>query len=59
MSYKTDTGDGGRGAPPTNLKVKGYKRRYQNPRIHQKKAEATSPEKVTFRGLTKELKGHI
>ena len=59
MSSKTDAGDGGRGAPPTKPKVKGYKRRYRDPRRENKKPAATRPVGVTFSRLTKYLKVHI
>ena len=59
MSSKTDAVDGGRGAPPTKPKVKGYKRRYRDPTRENKKPAATRSVGVTFISLTKYLKGHI
>ena len=57
MYYKTDAGDGIRGEPLTKPKFEGYKRRYWYPR--NKRPADTSPKKVTFSGLTEDLKGHI
>ena len=57
MYYKTDARDVGRGEPLTKPKVEGYKIRYQDPR--NKRPAETSPKKVTFRGITEDLKGHI
>ena len=60
MSYKTDPGDGGKGAPPTKQKVKGrYCRIYRKPRRENKSMAMISPARVTFSGLTEDLKGHI
>ena len=57
MYYKTDAGDVGREEPQTNPKVEGYKRSYRDPR--NKRPAETSPKKLTFSGLTEDLKGHI
>ena len=56
MSSKTDSGDGGKGAPPMKPKVEGG---YNGPRRENKKPAATRPARVTFGGLTEDLKGHI
>ena len=57
MYYKTDSRDGGMGEPLIKPKVEGYKRRYRDP-INKRPSEI-SPKKVTFRGLTEDLKSHI
>ena len=57
MYYKTDSGDRGREEPLKNPKFEGYKRRYRDP-INKRPAD-TSPKKVTFSGITEDLKGHI
>ena len=60
MSSKTDPGDGDKGAPPTKPKVEGgYRRRYREPRRENKRPATIIPERVTFSGLTEDLKGHI
>ena len=60
MSSKTDSGDGGKGAPPTKPKVEGgYRRRYREPRRENKKPAAIRPEIVTFGRLAEDLKCHI
>ena len=60
MPYNTDAGDGGKGAPTTNPEVEGgYRRRYREPRRENKKPAATIPERVTFIGLTEDLKGQF
>ena len=45
------------GEPLTKPKVEGYKRRYWDPR--NKRPSETIPKKVTFSGLTEDLKSHI
>ena len=57
MYSKTDARDRGKGAPPTRPTVEGYKRRYRDQRY--KKSAVTRPARVTFSGLTEDLKGHI
>ena len=60
MSSKTDSGNGGKGAPQTKPRVEGgYRRKYRELRRGNKNAAATSPARVTFGGLTEYLKGHI
>ena len=60
MSSKTDSGDGGKGAPPTKPKVEGgYRRRYREPRRENKNPYMIRPARVNFSGLTGDLKGHI
>ena len=60
MSSKTDSGDGGKGSPPMKPKIEGgYRRRYREPRRENKNTAAIRPARVTFSGLTEDLKGHI
>ena len=59
MYSRTYAGDRGKGAPPTNPKVKGYRRRYCDLRRDNKNPTTTRPARVTLIGLTEDLKGHI
>ena len=59
MSFKMDTGDGGKGAPLTKPKVDGYRRRYFDPRRENKNLAAMRPARVNLSGLTEDLEGHI
>ena len=60
MSSKTDSGYGGKGAPPEKPKAEGgYRQRYREPRRENKNTAAISTEIFTFIGLTADLKGHI
>ena len=53
MSYKTDSGDGGKGVPPKKPKVEGgYQRRCLKTRRENKKPAVIITERVTFSGLT-------
>ena len=57
MYYMTDSRNRVRGEPLTKPKFEGYKRRYRY-QINKRPAD-TSPKKLTFSGLTEDLKGHI
>ena len=57
MSSKTDDGHGGRGYPPTKPEFEGYKRRYHYQR--KKSSDMKKLKRVTFNGLTEDLKYHI
>ena len=60
MSSKMDPVDGGEGAPPTKPKVEGgYQQRYHDLRRENKILSTIIPERVTFSGLTEDLKDHI
>ena len=59
MSSKTDSRDRGKGVPLKKPKVEGGYRRIYCDLRREKKTAVSGPARVTLRGLTEDLKGHI